>query len=238
MSPIAGQGSAFTQTSFGGASFSPHPINPGQSFSTVSALTVGPSTVAFGSMGAGYGGSGQPLTYTVAANLIVNAKAGAFSIDLIAPTSIGAGFNSATFQILSNGNVVESRSFTSLAAADAFFSNNLISVPVKTGLDNIQLGLTETLTSGQGFGFKYAAASSGFKGVPGPTAGQACLCWLRQRLGLIGCCAAAESRSGWLRQVDGRERVWPMISYRRKWTRRLIEGALDGFSVDIGLIHF
>ena len=171
MSPIAGQGSAFTQTSFGGASFSPHPINPGQSFSTVSALTVGPSTVAFGSMGAGYSGSGQPLTYTVAANLIVNAKAGAFSIDLIAPTSIGAGFNSATFQILSNGNVVESRSFTSLAAADAFFSNNLISVPVKTGLDNIQLGLTETLTSGQGFGFKYAAASPGFKGVPGPTAG-------------------------------------------------------------------
>ena len=98
-SPVAGgPASALTQTSFGGACFSPNAIRPGQSFSTINALAVGPSTVAFGSMGAGYGGAGQPLTYRVAANLIVNANGGAFLVDLIAPTSIGAGFNSATFR--------------------------------------------------------------------------------------------------------------------------------------------
>ena len=118
----------------------------------------------------GAGGTGQSLTYHESANFIINTAGGNFLVDLIAPTSIGSGFNNATFQILSNGNVVESQTFTNLAAADAFFSNNLIKLSLSSGR-NIQLGLTETMSGGQGFAFKYAAGSSGFKGVPGPTAG-------------------------------------------------------------------
>ena len=45
--PVSGQASAFTQTSFGGAAFPSNVLRPGQSFSTVNALAVGPSTVAF-----------------------------------------------------------------------------------------------------------------------------------------------------------------------------------------------
>ena len=156
---------AFAQA---GGSVSSNAINPGQSFSIVTGLGSGPFTVAFGSMGAG--GTGQSLTYHESANFITKTAGGNFLVDLLGANSVGTGFVSATFEILSNGNVVESKSFTNLAAANAFFSNDLIKVSLSSGR-NIQLGLTETMTGGQGFGFRYAAGSSGFKGVPGPTAG-------------------------------------------------------------------
>ena len=149
-----------TQTSFGGAVSLTNAINPGQSFSVVNAVNAGPLMVALGSMGAGYGGTGQSLTYQESVNFIVNAITGSFLVDLLGSSSIGNGFDSATFEILSNGNIVDSQSFSNLVTAEAFFSNDLISVPLTSGLDNIQLAFSETMSnSGQGFSYDYAAAS-------------------------------------------------------------------------------
>ena len=58
-----------------------------------------------------------------------------------------------------NGNIFESQTFTTVASAEAFFSNNLINVPLAGGLNNVQLAFNETMSSAGGFGYDYAAVS-------------------------------------------------------------------------------
>jgi hypothetical protein len=108
-------------------------------------------------MGAGYGGTGQSLTYRESASFA--AGGGLFDVDLLNNSSVGAGFDSAVFKIILNGNILESQTFTNLALAEAFFSNNLINVPLAAGLNNIQLSLNETMSKSGGFGYNYAAVS-------------------------------------------------------------------------------
>jgi hypothetical protein len=112
-------------------------------------------------MGATYGGNGQSLTYQESASFTLNSHGGSFFlVDLLGASSIGNGFDAATFQILSNGNVVDSQSFTNVAAANAFFSNNLLSVPLASGVDNIQMAFDETMSGGEGYSFGYAASAA------------------------------------------------------------------------------
>ena len=106
-------------------------------------------------MGAGYGGTGQSLTYLESANFAVNG--GIFGVDLLDSASLGTGFDSAVFKILLNGNIFENQTFTTVASAEAFFSNNVINVPLAAGLDNVQLAFNETMSSAGGFKFDYAA---------------------------------------------------------------------------------
>jgi hypothetical protein len=120
-------------------------------------------------MGAGYGGTGVPITYKESANFTQNG--GNFVLDLLSNNAVGNGFQSALFQILLNGAVIDSQSFTDLASAGAFFSNNLIGVPLLAGLNSVQIAFSETMSSAGGFGFDYAVASSGVSAVPGPIAG-------------------------------------------------------------------
>ena len=128
-----------------------------------------PLTLAFGSMGAGYGGAGSTLSYQQSATFIFDAIAGPLLIDLLGNTSLGNGFDSALFQIFDNGNLFESHSFNDLASAQAFFSNNnLIDVELGAGLNIIQLAFNETMSSGEGFGFNYAAAGA-VSDVPEPS---------------------------------------------------------------------
>ncbi len=112
-------------------------------------------------MGAGYGGTGGSLTYMETANFISNEIGGGnFLVDMLGDMSLGNGFDSATFQITSNGNIVDSQSFTDLASAEAFFSNNLIDFSLGAGFDDVQLAFDETMSGGgEGFGFNYAAAN-------------------------------------------------------------------------------
>ena len=178
-SPLGGSGpaSAVTQTSFGGAVSLPNTVNPGQSLSAINSLTVGPSVIAFGSMGAaGVGGS---LTYQQSANFAFNAIGGGiFLIDPLSSFALGSGFDSALFQILLNGNVFESHSFSDLASAQAFFSpSNLIDISLAAGLNNIQLAFSEIMSGGEGFGFNYAAA--GISAAPLPPS------WTMMLMGLI-----------------------------------------------------
>src|SRR5262249_16005352 len=107
-------------------------IIPGQSFSVVSGSGFGPLTVANGSMGAAYGGiNGISITYQQSVGF--TQIGGAFVLDLLSNDALGTGFDSALFQISLNGLVIDTESFTDLASAEVFFSNNLINFPLLAG---------------------------------------------------------------------------------------------------------
>src|SRR5262249_22604448 len=108
------------------------PLVPGRSFSVISGSGFGPLTFAHGSMGADYGGiNGRSITYQQSVSFAQ--KGGAFVLDLLSSDALGIGFDSALFQISLNGLVIDSQPFTDLASAEAFFSNNLIGVPLLDG---------------------------------------------------------------------------------------------------------
>src|ERR1700730_11751233 len=181
---ITWRGSATITTGYlaGGVVSLSNAIIPGQSFSVVSGSGFGLLTVANGSMGAGYGGGvglgmgGVPsLTYQESATFTQNG--GAFVLDLLSSDALGKGFDSALFKLSLNSVVIDSQSFTDLASAEAFFSNNLIGVPLSAGPNSLQLAFTETMSNVGfflsppiGFSFDYAVVSD-VSGVPGPIAG-------------------------------------------------------------------
>ena len=131
-------------------------ITAGQSFSNVNDDSIGLLSVALGSMGAG--GTGGSFAYHTSVNLTLNAIGGPLLVDLLGNTSLGTGFDNATFQIKSNGNILDNEVFTDLASAQSFFSNNLLLLPILAGLNDIQMTFDAMMSGGQGFGFNYAVA--------------------------------------------------------------------------------
>jgi hypothetical protein len=130
----------------GGVVSASNPIIPGQSFSVVSGSGFGPLTVANGAMGAG--AVGVSLTYQESASF--TQTGGAFVLDLLTSDALGMGFDSALFQLFLNGTVIDSRSFTDLASAEGFFSNNLMGVPLLAGMNTVQLLMSETMSGTEG----------------------------------------------------------------------------------------
>jgi hypothetical protein len=176
-SQVGGAASAVALGQVGSGASLPGALTPGQSFSVVSPTFAGPLMLTVGSMGAsGIGGS---LAYAQSASFTINSGGTPFLIDLIDNASLGAGFDSATFQVFDNGKMIVSDSFTNLASAQAFFSNNnLINIVLAGGLNNVQLALNETMSGGEGFSFDYATAS--VSATPLPPA------WTMMLIGLAG----------------------------------------------------
>src|SRR5262249_24722820 len=90
-SPIPSSGSlGFTQASAiaqaGGVISLSNAIIAGQSFSVVSGSGFGPLTVANGSMGAGYGGTGVPITYQESVSF--TQVGGIFVLDLLSSDAL------------------------------------------------------------------------------------------------------------------------------------------------------
>src|SRR5262249_19274106 len=127
-SPIGGTTPAIANAQVGGTPS--NAIDAGHSFSVINGFQA--SSVAFGSMGAGYGGTGAPLTYQESASFTQNGG-GLFILDLLSNNALGTGFDSVLFNVSLNNNVLYSESFTDLASAQSFFSNNLIDVPLDIG---------------------------------------------------------------------------------------------------------
>jgi hypothetical protein len=115
--------------------------------------------------------SGVVLTYQDSVSFTQNG--GAFVLDLLSNDALGKGFDSALFELSLNSVVIDSQSFHDLASAEAFFSSNLIGIPLSAGPNNLQIAFNETMSSAGGFSFDYVVASlSGeISGVPGPIAG-------------------------------------------------------------------
>jgi hypothetical protein len=160
-------------------------ITAGQAASNAAGNLVTGSVV--GAMSAGYGGSGEPLTYTAEADFTFGPTAPErFFLTLLDNNSAAAGFDNLTLEVTLNGAPVVSESTNSLAAAEAFFTDHTFDLGfLGAGPQTFELTYTLIASSvGDGFGFTYNTA------IPEAST------WAMMLVGFAGLGYAALTRAG------------------------------------------
>jgi hypothetical protein len=135
---------------------------------------AGALVLGAGSQGSFYNGTGSQ-TYKTSTSFTLNASklSGSLIAGFTGFTSEGSGFSTMTLTITVGGTQVVAQTFTTLAAADAYFSNdaiNLGTVPNSSSLTVVfSLSMTET-TAGSGFGEQFLLGTTAGNGPPTITA--------------------------------------------------------------------
>ena len=144
------------------------------------------SVMAAGVLGA-QNTTGLAQTNRVDFTLQLDQTPTSFQLGLIDPTATGKGFDTLTFT-LASGDVVITQTFTTLAAAETYFSDNVLTLSGANMAPDIGINLTETSsTMGDGFAFDFEAGEA----VPEPsTTGLGFL-----GFALIGCSMLRRNRS-------------------------------------------
>jgi hypothetical protein len=126
-------------------------------------------------MSIGYGGQGEALSYQTTAHFNFNYAAGDFLLGLESQGSLGAGFDSAILDVFVDSFRAYERSFTSLADAQAFFTDDLIDIGFQRGgMADVELVWSQTGSAiSSGFQFDYAFGTTA-AAVPGPIAEADC----------------------------------------------------------------
>jgi hypothetical protein len=144
-------------------------------------------------MSIGYGGQGESLTYKTSATFQYAHPANTdFLFDFESQSSRGTGFESAILDVFVNSVLAYQRSFTTLADAHAFFTDNPVDIGFGPG-GPATVELVYDLTASQissGFQFDYAFGSATASAVPSPIAGA----------GLPGLILASGGLLGWWRR--------------------------------------
>jgi hypothetical protein len=148
---------------------------------------------ALGAMSIGYGGNGGSLTYNTTATFQFAHPANTdFLFGFESQGSLGTGFDSAMLDVFVNSVLAYQRSFTTLADAQAFFTDNPVDIGFGPG-GPATVELVYDLTGSQissGFQFDYAFGSATPSAVPSPIAGA----------GLPGLILASGGLLGWRRR--------------------------------------
>jgi hypothetical protein len=160
-SPGGGPASASTKAGLGsGVPGGLITIQSGQS-AAYAAMTPG-GGYAVGAISAGYGGSGEPLTYTAKADFAFATTAPEeLYLTLLDNNHTGGGFDSLELKIDVNGSDYLTLDTDSLSFAAGFFSDNQLDLGA-LGRGNQTIDLFYTLTAseaGVGFGFTYNLAA-------------------------------------------------------------------------------
>ncbi|HEV2364755.1 MAG TPA: hypothetical protein VGS12_11230, partial [Caulobacteraceae bacterium] len=153
-------------------------LNAPQNASIKTAFGASPTFFSLAEMGGGYtsGGSGSQ-TVTSVVDLTIDLTKLASRADLVIgfhdPITVGSGFSSLTFTLVGDGQTLISQTFTTLAAAQTYFSDHALDLGslASGALSNNTLGLQATLTlteTSAGAGF-YVQAIVG--DPPGAAAG-------------------------------------------------------------------
>jgi PEP-CTERM motif len=137
-------------------------------------------------MSAGYGGSGEALTYATTADIRFAAAAPEeLFLTLLDNNASGVGFDELKFEVTVNGTVAVLDTFTSLRVPEAFFDDNILDLgPLSAGGEDVDISALLTASvPGAGFGFDYALTDN--PTVPEPSTWAMMLVGFA-RLGLAG----------------------------------------------------
>ena len=187
---VGGAASAVTMASIGSGSATLVDITAGQTVSNARLTPGDGAIVGVGAISAGYGGSGESLTYSAEADFSFATTAPEY-LTLLDSNASGNGFDALKFQVTVDGTIEVLDTFTSLSVAEAFFSGHTIDLGAWSAA-NQTVDLSYWLTAsapGAGFGFTYAFAGPAVA-TPEPST------WAMMLIGFAGLGFAAHARRG------------------------------------------